>query len=408
MLRTLRVLALTKIFPNRNNQNAMPHVRRQCVALARQCELRVWATVPWFPGASLLRRFRSTNDDISKIPRTDRLFGLEVTHPRFVYLPRIAALSGASYTLAIAPKLLRHRKQFDVILATFAYPDGVAATALGQLMGIPTVIQVIGSDVDIVANMATARPQISWAFRRAAGVIAVSSALAEKCIRLGARPEATKVIITGVDREAFAPRSREAARLALGLPADGKLLLYVGRLSEQKGALDALHAFERMRSRKDVRFVCVGDGPLLDQFRRRAAERDDVIATGFLDGGKVSEWIAACDLLTLPSYHEGTPNVVLEAVSCGRPVVATHVGGIPDICTSPVYGELVTPGAISELTSAYERVLSKAHVPAQIAACPSLYSWDENARRLLAFLQTACSTRASDPGIEACHWGQAG
>jgi glycosyltransferase involved in cell wall biosynthesis len=371
----------------------MPHVRRQCVALAGQCELQVWATIPCFPGSSLFRRFRSANDDLSKVPRTDRLFGLDVSHPRFNYVPRLAALTGASYALSVARKLRRCRKQFDVILATFAYPDGVAATALGQLLGIPTVIQVIGSDVDVIAQMISVRPQLRWAFRRAAGVVAVSSALAEKCIRLGARPDATKVIITGVDREAFAPRSREAARSALGLPADGKLILYVGRLSEQKGALDALHAFEGMRSREDVRFVCVGDGPLLDQFRRRAAERNDVIATGFLDGAKVSEWIAACDLLTLPSYHEGTPNVVLEAVSSGRPVVATRVGGIPDICSSPVYGELVTPGAVSELTSAYERVLSRTHVADEIAACPSLYSWDENARRVLAFLQVACSTK---------------
>jgi glycosyltransferase involved in cell wall biosynthesis len=388
----------------------MPHIRRQCVALSRQCELQVWATVPWFPGASLVKRFLSTNNDISKIPPTDKLFGLNVSHPRFAYVPRMAALTGASYALAIARKLHRYRKQFDVILATFAYPDGVAATALGQLLGIPTVIQVIGSDVDVITQMATLRPQVRWAFRRAAGVIAVSSALAKKCISLGARPDATKVIITGVDREAFAPRSREAARLALGLPVDGKIVLYVGRLSEQKGALDALRAFERMPSRENVRLVCVGDGPLLDRFRRRAAERNDVIATGFLDGAKVSEWIAACDLLTLPSYHEGTPNVVLEAVSSGRPVVATNVGGIPDVCSSPVYGELVTPGAVSELTSAYERVLSKAHDPAQIAACPSLYSWDENARRLLASLQDACSTWAGDPRHrkDACHWGQAG
>jgi len=370
----------------------MPHIRRQCVALAQQCELQVWATVPCIPAASLLKRCHPTNDDIAKIPPTDKLFGLEVKHPRFFYVPRLPALTGTSYAIAMARKLWRCRKQFDVILATFAYPDGVAATALGQLLGIPTVIQVIGSDVDVIARMATVRPQVRWSLRRAAGVIAVSSALEKKCIRLGARHDATKVVITGVDREAFAPRDRGVARSALGLPADGKLILYVGRLSEQKGALDALHAFERMRSRDDVRFVCVGDGPLLDQFRRRSAERNDVIATGFLAGAKVSDWIAACDLLTLPSYHEGTPNVVLEAVSSGRPVVATHVGGIPDICSSPIYGELVKPGAVSELTSAYERVLSRTHVPEEIAACPSLYGWDENARRLLAFLQAVCST----------------
>jgi glycosyltransferase involved in cell wall biosynthesis len=379
----------------------MPHIRRQCVALDRQCELQVWATVPWFPGASLLKRFRFTKDDVSKIPPTDTLFGLEVSHPRFFYVPRLAALTGASYALCIARELQRCRKRFDVILATFAYPDGVAATALGKLLGIPTVIQVIGSDVDVAAQLATLKPQVGWSFRHAAGVIAVSSALADKCLQLGARPDSTTAIVTGVDRQAFAPRSRESARLALGLPVDGKLILYVGRLSEPKGASDALRAFERIRKSGDVRLAFVGDGPLLHRLRQRAAERKDVIVTGPVDGAKVSDWLAACDLLTLPSYHEGTPNVVLEAISSGRPIVATRVGGIPDVCTSSVYGELVSPGAIPELTKAYEQVLSRTHVPDEIAACPSLYSWDENARRVLAFLQTVCMMRASDPGISA-------
>jgi glycosyltransferase involved in cell wall biosynthesis len=153
-----------------------------------------------------------------------------------------------------------------------------------------------------------------------------------------------------------------------------------------------------MPNRSDVRLAFVGDGPLLQRLRERALGRSDIIVTGSLDGAKVGDWLAACDLLTLPSYHEGTPNAVLEAFSSGRPIVATHVGGIPDICTSPVYGELVTPGAVSELTSAYERVLSTPYMPDQIAACPALCSWEENARRVLSFLQTART---------ACHSGLA-
>jgi glycosyltransferase involved in cell wall biosynthesis len=388
----LRVLALTKIFPNRNNPNAMPYVPRQCAALAEQCDLQIWATVPWFPGLSMLR------NSLSNIPDSDKLFGLEVKHPRFLYLPRLAMLSGASYALSIAERLWRSRKQFDVILATFAYPDGVAATALGQLLGIPTVIQVIGSDVDVASQLPTLKPQVQWSFRHAAGVIAVSSALAEKCIQLGARRGSTTAIVTGVDRRTFAPRSREAARLDLGLSINCKLILYVGRLSQEKGVMDALEAFERMPNRSDVRLAFVGDGPLLQRLRERALGRSDIIVTGSLDGAKVGDWLAACDLLTLPSYHEGTPNAVLEAFSSGRPIVATHVGGIPDICTSPVYGELVTPGAVSELTSAYERVLSTPYMPDQIAACPALCSWEENARRVLSFLQTART---------ACHSGLA-
>lgn len=393
----MRVLALTKIFPNRNNPNAMPYVPRQCAAMARHCDLKIWATVPSFPAGPLLRRFRSIKDGPSTVPHADRMFGLEIAHPRFLYFPRLPLLSGASYALSIAPRLLRHRHEFDVILATFAYPDGVAATALGQALGIPIVIQVIGSDIDVAAQLPALKPQVGWSFRHAAGVIAVSSSLAQACVRLGAQPQATAVIVTGVDRQVFVPQDRKAARRRLGLPADDKLILYVGRLSEEKGVLDALRAFERLQDDANVgvrvRLAYVGDGPLLQRLQQRAAQGGDVIVTGSVDSAGVSQWLAASDLLTLPSYHEGTPNVVLEALSSGRPVVATHVGGIPDICSAPLYGELVAPGSVAALVRAYERVLSAAHVPDQIAACPGLYDWDENARRVLEFLQMARSKK---------------
>jgi teichuronic acid biosynthesis glycosyltransferase TuaC len=367
----------------------MPTILRQCIALASRCELRVWATIPWFPGASLLRHFRHSIENVSKIPHVDSIFGLEVNHPRTFYLPRMASLSAACYAISIARELTRCRTQVDVILATFAYPDGVAAIALGQLLGIPTVVQVIGTDIDVVAKLGTVLPQVRLAFPRAAGVIAVSSALANQCESLGVRPENTQVIVTGVDREAFAPRNRQAARALQGLPANCKVILYVGRLSEHKGALDALRAFDDLRIQEDIRLVFIGDGPLLEHLRERAAHRSNVIVKGSLDGKEVSNWLAASDLLTLPSYHEGTPNVILEALSSGRPVVATRIGGIPDVCSSAAYGELVSPGAIQELTQAYERVLSRTYVPEEIAACPSLYGWDENARRVLDFLDRA-------------------
>ena len=376
----------------------MPTILRQCEALASRCDLQVWATIPWFPGVPLFRHLRHATEKVSKIPRVDNLFGLKVNHPRTFYIPRMAFSSAAGYALSIARELIRCRKQVDVILATFAYPDGVAAIALGQLLGIPTVVQVIGSDIEVVAKMGTVRPQVRLTFPRAAGVIAVSSTLAEQCERLGAKREMIQVIVTGVDRGAFAPRSREAARSLLGLPAECKVILYVGRLSEQKGALDALRAFEHLQTEGDVRLAFIGDGPLRGQLQGRAAVRSNVIVTGSLDGKEVSTWLAACDFLTLPSYHEGTPNVILEALSSGRPVVATRIGGIPDVCCSAAYGELVSPGAIEELTQAYKRVLSSKYVPEEIAACPSLYGWDENARRVLDFLHRACnsgSTRVS-------------
>jgi teichuronic acid biosynthesis glycosyltransferase TuaC len=387
----VRVLALSQIFPNGQSPDALPHIRRQCVPLSQQCDLQVLATVPWFPGASWLRRLRSTPDDPAKIPYEEELFGLRVKHPRALYVPKLVFPSGASYAASLYRQVAAYRGRVDVILSTWAYPDGVAAIALGQLLRIPTVIQVLGSDLDVTSKIPSARFQMRLAFPRAAGTIAVSSHLAQACLALGARREKTRVIIPGVDRQSFMPQDRRAARVALGQPATAKLILYVGTLSPEKGAADALAAFEKVQGQHpDSRLVLVGDGPLLASLRRRAASSEGrIVVTGHRPEGEVGQWLVACDLLTLPSYHEGTPNVILEALSSGRPVVATRVGGIPDLVTGSEYGELVESGAIESLASAITRVLARAYDAKEIASCPHLYDWTENARRVVDVLKEA-------------------
>jgi len=391
----MRVLALTQIFPNGQNPNAVPHIRRQCVALSRQCDLQVLATLPWFPGASWLRRFRVRQEDPAKIPFEENLFGLDVKHPRALYLPKLVFASGIGYALSLFRAVAAWRGKVDAILSTWAYPDGFAAVLLGRLLRIPTVVQVIGSDMDVIGRMRSARAQMRFAFPRAAGVIAVSSHLARECLTLGARQDTTRVIVTGVDKNAFAPKDKLAARRRLDQPTVGKLVLYVGTLSVEKGAADAVAAFERVARRiPDARLVLVGDGPLLSSMRARAAASGErIVVTGLRPGRDVSEWMAACDLLVLPSYHEGTPNVILEALSSGRPVVATRVGGIPDLVTGPDYGELVEPSAIEDLAEAILRVFTQEYDAQRIRSCPSLFSWAENARRVLELLSEVTRAR---------------
>jgi teichuronic acid biosynthesis glycosyltransferase TuaC len=389
--RTVRVLALTQVFPNGQSPHSVPHIRRQCVALSRQCDLSVLATLPWFPGASWLRQFRARQDDPAKIPFQEHLFGLDVRHPRALYVPKLVFPSGISYAVSLSRTVAAYRGRVDVILSTWAYPDGFAAILLGQLLRIPTVVQVIGSDMDVIGRMPSARVQMRLAFPRAAGVIAVSSHLARECMALGAREETTRVIMTGVDRDAFAPRDKLAARSALGQPATAKLILYVGRLSVEKGAADALTAFEMLgRKIPEARLVLVGDGPLLSSLRTRAATSEGrIVVAGPRPESEVSRWLDACDLLTLPSYHEGTPNVILEALSSGRPVVATRVGGIPDLVSDRKYGELVEPSAVENLANAIFHVLSREYDAEQIRSCPSLFGWAENARQVLDLLREA-------------------
>ncbi|HTQ04120.1 MAG TPA: glycosyltransferase family 4 protein [Polyangiaceae bacterium] len=392
----MRVLVLTKIFPNSVEPLSSPFNRQQFAALARSCDVEVLATIPWFPGATLAKRW-STAGRLAQVPSDERIDGLPVRHPRFVYLPKLAqGWSGPLYAASLAPAVLRYRGRVDVVLGSWAYPDGYAAVTLAELLGVPAVIKVHGSDLNVLAKRKGPRRRMEWAFRRAARVVAVSRPLAKIAAELGAARANVDVVPNGIDRNLFHPRDREAARRALGLPLDGQVVLYVGHVAAAKGALDLVRAFamagERLRG---TRLVLVGDGADFVECGRLAETlRVDATLVGAEPHERIPLWLAACDLLALPSWNEGIPNVVLEALASGRRVVATHVGGIPDVVSSDELGELVAPRDPAALAAALERAVATPYDPMRVSSALPTPSWEGSAELLHRSLLAALEARA--------------
>lgn len=392
----MRVLVLTKIFPNSVEPLSSPFNRQQFAALGRSCELEVLGTIPWFPGASAAKRWSSAGR-LAAVPSEEHIDGLSVRHPRFAYVPKYAqGLSGPLYAASLLPAMLRYRGHVDVILGSWAYPDGFAAVALGELLGVPAVIKVHGSDLNVLAKRKGPRRRMEWAFRRAARVVAVSRPLAQIAAELGAPSENIDVVPNGIDRSLFHPRDREAARRALGIPVEGQVVLYVGHVAAAKGALDLVQAFatagERLRG---TRLVMVGDGADFAECGRLAESlRVDATLVGAEPHERVPLWLAACDVLALPSWNEGVPNVVLEALASGRRVVATRVGGIPDVVTSDELGELVAPRDHEALAGALERAVATPYDPMRISSLLPTPSWEGSAELLHRSLLSALEARA--------------
>jgi glycosyltransferase involved in cell wall biosynthesis len=325
------------------------------------------------------------------VPAFDELEGIAVHHPRVLYVPKLDVASAFLYAVSAFGPLRRIRHTVDVVFTTWAYPDGVAAIALGKLLGIPTVLQVIGSDINVMAKRPGARAQLRGILGQATAVVAVSRALAQEVVSLGAREERVHVVRRGLDRERFQPRDREAARRRLQVPLNARVILYVGRLSKEKGVVDLLAAFQTLaRKREDVRLVLVGAGPAEAECKRlREATGDRLQLTGEIDPAAVAEWVAACDVLTLPSYNEGTPNVLMEALSSGRRVVATPVGGIVDLVQSEVQGRLVSVGDSQALAQALADVADTPYSADEVASSVELYDWPEHAERIMNVLHQA-------------------
>jgi len=385
----MRVLVITKIFPNAAEPTAAAFNRQQIAELSRLCEVEVLATIPWFPGAGSFGR-RSSAGRLTSVPKRERIEGIDVAHPRTLFVPRMAHGSWAAlYAASLVPAIVRRRGRFDVVLGTWAYPDGVASIALARLLGVPAVVKLHGSDMNVIAKMPGPRRQLSLALPRAARVVAVSRALADEARSLGVSEDRIAIVMNGVDADLFHPRDRKEARRALGLPLDARIITYVGNLKESKGVLDLLAAFGRVEDH-DIRLAIVGGGEARAEVERAAAPFGDrVVLAGPQPLAEIPKWIGACDVLTLPSWNEGTPNVVLEALASGRRVVATRVGGIPDLVTSPELGELVAARDVASLAAALVRAARAPYDPKDVAHRGARGSWSESARELANVLREA-------------------
>ncbi len=388
----MRVLAITKIFPNAAEPRSAPFNRQQFAALAQQpdVDVTVLGTIPWFPGAGALARWSSAGK-MAAVPQRERIDGLDVWHPRTLFIPRTAhALWGPMYAASLLPTWWRHRGQVDVVLGSWAYPDGFAAVLLAERLGVPAVIKLHGTDVNVMLQEPGPRAQARWALRRAAAVVAVSRPLADAMVDLGVAPARITIVGNGVDGERFRPRDRAAARAALGLPP-GPLAVQVGNLKASKGVLDLLAAVPALRALvPDARVALVGGGEAQAAVAAAAAPLGDAVRlTGPIDADDVATWMAAADVVVLASWNEGTPNVLLEALASGRRVVATTVGGIPDVVHAPALGTLVPPRDPPALAAALATALRTPYDAAEVAALGSRGGWTASAAALADVLRRA-------------------
>lgn len=381
----MRVLVLSQIFPNAEEPLSSPFNRQQLTALSALCDVEIIAPVPWFPGARLLGRRLRAGRLTTVIPH-ERLQGLEVRHPRALYVPVIgSAIAVPLYTLSVQRIVESYRGRCDVLLASWLYPDACSALSLAATLDIPCVVKAHGSDVQRIGKRWDVQPMVRAWLPKASAVVAPSRSLVRALIDLGAPRRHAHHIPNGVDRSIFRPRDRAASRARLGLGRDDRLVVFVGRLTREKGVADLIRAGERV---DNTRFALIGEGPLRSRFDASSSSSERWLTPGALPLPEVAEWMAAADVVTLPSWSEGTPNVVLEALASGRPVVATRVGGIPDVVEEGRAGHLVPPRSPEALADALRTALNTTWDPEAISNLGPK-SWNESAAMLERVLRSA-------------------
>lgn len=389
----MRVLVVASTFPNASQPTRGVFVRERVRRLARRAEVTVVAPIPWFPGNRWIRR------DRAQVPWVEQQDGLTVYHPRFLSLPRYGkSLDGALYFASLVPFLRRLRRTFafDVLDAHFAYPDGLAAVLLGRWFRRPVVVTLRGSVVRL-ARYRLHRPQLRWALGRATRLTAVADYLRQVAIDLGVPGERIRVIPNGVDSQRFAPADRADCRRACGLP-DRTILLTVAALYGWKGqhrVVDVLP--ELVREHPDLLYVMVGaprpeEPRYVDDLRasaRRLGLEDHILIVGPRPHSELPRWFNAADLFVLPTRSEGCPNVLLEALACALPVVASRVGGVPEIVRDGVDGILPPHGDRAALRNALLAALGTAWDRARLVERARSFDWSDTAEQALEELTEA-------------------
>jgi len=415
LVRNLNVLTLTTLYPNRcfPRHGIFVETRLRELRTRAPVRLRVIAPVPWFP--STWKGF-GRYADYAAVPPAEIRDSVVVQHPRYLMVPRIGM---RWQPMAVAWSALRALGpstaaggDCDVLDAHYLYPDGVAAMLVAKRLTRPFVVTARGSDVNLIGKLPGPRKAILRVARAAARVIAVSEALKRSLVSLGVDGSRVEVLRNGVDTSLFSPVAQQVARADLGI-ADGPLVVSVGNLVVEKGHDLVVAAFAHLPG---ATLVVVGEGSLrahLEDLAGRLGVGRRVRFLPNMPQERLRSVYCAADLLALGSQREGWPNVVLEAMACGTPVVATNVGGVPEIIADPAAGEIVDSREPVTFAAAMARVLARAPDRDQVRAIASGFGWDPVARRYYELLASAACRDLQGalpgqraPGAPGCGWSR--
>lgn len=389
----MRVLVFTMVFPNAGQPLHGTFVLERIRRLAARADIQVIAPIPWF------RAWHASRSTIDAEPI------IAIRYPRFWYIPKnLKYFRGLFLFLSTVRQITQLRREFDfdLIDAHFAYPDGFAAVLLGLWFSRPVCVTLRGT-IAQWSRRPIGRWLCDWTMRRAARVIAVAENLAQRA-RQGHVPESRIATIpNGIDTARFRLISRVEARRGLGV-GEGQIIVSVGHISPRKGFHHVIKSLATVRrSHADVRLIIVGgkgaeedNSAALHALVQQLSLSEHVLFVGPKNPDEVAVWLAAANVFVLASHFEGCPNVVLEAMACGRPVVASKVGDIERMVPGFAGVLFDDPEDHLKLAECLNTALDRDWDPQRIRSHVASRSWDEVAVQVLAQWRLAVTSFGRD------------
>ncbi len=385
----LRILTLASLFPNAVRPNFGIFVERQTAGLAALKGVDVTVINPI--GIPPWPFNRSTQyASLTALPCHENYHGLNVHRPRFTLIPKFGGpYNPAMIARSVLPLIrqLHAEKPFDLIDAEFFYPDGPAAMRIASALDIPFTIKARGADIHHWGHARGCAEQVLEAADKAAGLLAVSAALKADMVALGMDADKTMVHYTGLDASRFTPRDRASEKAKLGVT--GPLILCVGALIPRKNQALLIEALAQLPG---ATLMLAGQGESEATYHTLAAQykvTDRVRFMGSVPHDDLPALFAAADVMALVSESEGLANAWVEALACGTPVIASNVGGAPELIRSPDAGRIVER-EVGAIAAAIRELLDSPIPPEKVAAQVASFSWGANAIALEKFFRGLC------------------
>lgn len=406
-----RILGLSYLFPNRSNPNYGIFVLNRLKAVSHYCDIRVVAPIPWFPFMERFARYKG----LSRVPKKETIKGIQVQYPKFPVIPRYMKwLDSITLFLATVPFVCKMRGQFDLIDVHWVYPDILAGFIYAKIYQKPILVTVRGLEALHLNEKSFRKKIIDFLLPRVDRVITLSDELSEFAACIGVERCKVTTILNGVDTSQFRRLDQTACRKLLGLPKDKKIVVCVGSLLLSKGYDELLEIMPNLSREFDIELYIIGgigqegdDSLVLKEMVGRL-QLEDVHFTGGKPHEQLPYWYNAADVFCHASRSEGCPNVIMEALACGTPVVVRDVGAVRDIVDTETKGVIFGSRRHLDLETALRRVLTKAWDRKLIESLMQNFTWEACAKQVLSVYRQVFqdSVALAVPQVNGCMPGK--
>ncbi len=351
-MKPIKVLLASANYPN-DYYMWGPWNKEANVALSQNESLEVETVAP-LPYSLPVKQFPYYN--LSKIPKIENGPEGIIHRPRFLYiLPKklFYGLEGSLYQYSIEKSSKNFQKP-DLVHCHHVYPDGYGFMNLCKKWDVPLIVDIHSSRLlEDIKERNQISKKISKTLQFANKIICISQEIKDSALKIGLEEEKIEFIPLGTDTDKFRPRDKNSLRKKYGI--DKKhVIIYVGSLLRMKGVFELIKAVSILPEelKNDLKVFIIGDGPEKSNLNRLCKELrlENIIEFKIsVNRDEIPFYYSASDLLVLPSFSEGRPVVIYEAMASGCPILSTYVGGIPEQVLDNVNGRLIKAGDLSQL-----------------------------------------------------------